>query len=200
MTLMIFVVTFAHWVGLIIAFIWGHTMSDRLPLWITKRQGGVWRPEYRLHALWLPSLIIAPIGLGLFGAGLQHHLSWGTLAAGSLLVTIGDLAMLPVGVNYICECFREYPAEASIVLNMYRLAFGLSITFFIDEWVADVGTGWVYGTMAFMSIASFGALILLMWKGHLIRSWTPAGLSQSEEGDQVLRARSSDVEAKVGGT
>jgi hypothetical protein len=96
--------------------------------------GSIWKLEYRLHALWIPSLIFNPIGLGLFGAGLQYHLSWVVLALGQVFVTFGSLAITPNIVNYINECFIHNTAEASIAVNLFRVGFGLSVAFYIKQW------------------------------------------------------------------
>src|SRR5260221_7274219 len=85
--LSLLLVSFVHWIGIVIALIYGHFISDRLPLAICARNGGKWKPEYRLHALWIPALIFNPIGLGLFGAALKHHLSWVVIAVGQVFVT-----------------------------------------------------------------------------------------------------------------
>jgi uncharacterized membrane protein len=72
-----------------------------------------------------------------------------------------------------------------------RLFLGLSINFYINDWIAAVTIGWVYGMMAFFTIFSFFFLIILMWKGHTIRQWTPFGMGSSEEGEHVLREKES---------
>lgn len=68
-------VSLFHWVGIVLALIYGQLISDRLPLWLCGCNDGIWKPEYRLHALWIPALIFNPIGLGFFAAALQYHLS-----------------------------------------------------------------------------------------------------------------------------
>ena len=94
-------------------------------------------------------------------------------------------ASVPVTVNYVVECFTRYPAEAGIVIGAYRIVYGLTISFYIDPWVAAVDVGWVYGMMAFFAIFSFLFVMLLMWKGHAIREWQLASVASSEEGVQV---------------
>jgi len=185
-------VSFVHWVGIGIALVYGQFVSDRLPLAICARHGGIWKPEYRLHALWVPALIFNPIGLGIFGAALQYKLNWGIIALAQVLVTFGSLAIIPITVNYICECFTKNPAEASITVNAYRLVFGLSVAFYIRQWVAAVSIGWCYGMMAIFAAASFIPIIVLMWKGHTIRQLTVGGLSSSEEGEQVVATKNGD--------
>jgi hypothetical protein len=86
-----------------------------------------------------------------------------------------------------CECFTKNPAEAAITGNCLRLLFGLSVAFYINEWIAEVGVGWVYGMMAIFDAVSFCFVVLLIWKGHLIRSWTIGGLNSTEEGEKVWR-------------
>ncbi|KAE9379667.1 MFS general substrate transporter [Stipitochalara longipes BDJ] len=181
--------SFVHWIGIIIALVYGQCLSDRLPLYVCTRFGhGIWKPEYRLHALWIPS-IINPIGLGLWGAGLQYHLSWVVLAVAQVFVTFGSLSITPITVNYINECFIGHPAEASIAVNLYRVGFGLSVAFYIKEWVAKTGVGWAYGMMAFFDTGSFAVILLLMWKGHTIRSLTWGHLGESEEGEYVVEEK-----------
>jgi hypothetical protein len=131
-------------------------------------------------------LIFNPIGLGIFGAALKYHLSWVVIAVGQVFVTFGSLSMIPITVNYICESFVSNPAEASITSNALRLLFGLSVAFYINDWVAAVNVGWTYGMMAFFDVFSFGFIALLMWKGHTIRQWTFGGLNNTEEGEKVV--------------
>lgn len=179
--------TFSHWLGIIIVQFYGHYLNDRLPLYIAKKfNKGVWKPEFRLHVLWIPSLVLNPIALGIFGAALQYHLHYMVLALAVFLVTIGALASVPVTVNYVVECFTGYPAEVGIVVGAYRIVFGLTISFYIDPWVGAVGVGWVYGMMAFFAVFSFGFVGLLMWKGHVVRRWQFARLGRSEEGVKLV--------------
>lgn len=65
--------------------------------------------------------------------------------------------------------------------------------FYIADWVKAVGVGWTYGMMALFDVFSFGFVMLLMWKGHRIRSWTVGGLNETEEGEKVV-GTGSDLE------
>lgn len=93
--------SFCHWIGIFIALLYGHFLSDRLPLAICARNGGIWKPEYRLHALWFPAFLMNPIGLGIFGCALKYHLSWAVIAVGQVMVTFGSLSLIPIAVNYM---------------------------------------------------------------------------------------------------
>lgn len=179
--------TFSLWFGIIFAQIYGHFTNDWLPVRLSRRFGGKWKPEYRLHALWLPSLILLPIGLGVFGVALQYHTHYMVLASGVFLITFSAMLSVPVAVNYVIECFEQHALETSAIMGAYRLIFGLAVPFFITPWERAVGVGWVFGMAAFFSIGSFMLLVLLMWKGHQIRSWSVAGVAKThtEEGSQL---------------
>ena len=118
--------------SLIVAEIFGILASDRIPLWASRRLSkGIWHPEYRLWNLLLPGLL-APIGLGIFGAGLEYHYHYMVLAFGTFLVTFSSVLSLPIVVNYVVECFVHSAAEVAVIMNVYRLALGLALPFFID--------------------------------------------------------------------
>jgi hypothetical protein len=180
-------VTFAAWAGCIVGQLYGFAFNDKLPLWICRRAGGIWKPEYRLHALWIPSLFCLNIGLGLFGAALQYHLHWSVAAIGNFLLNISSNVAVPVIVNYQVECFTKYPVEAATIMNFYRTIFGIAIPFFIDGWEARVGVGWVFGMMAFVSIAAFLLVVWLMYAGDKIRHRFSSSILSSEEGTKIIR-------------
>lgn len=180
-------VQFFHWVGIGLALPYGQLVSDRVPLWVAARFGkGDWKPEYRLHALWFPALICNPIGIGIFGYGLYKHVSWGVLGLAQILVTYGSLCITPVTVNYLSECFTKNIEETAIVLNAFRIGFGLSVAFYINQWVIDVGFAWCYGTMAFIQVFAWLFVMVLLWKGHEIRKMDPFHLISTEEGEHIV--------------
>jgi hypothetical protein len=175
-----------HWIGLLVGLVYGQFVSDRIPLWLVRRNKGLWKPEYRLHVLWPTNFVLMPLGLGLVGIAMQYRLHWIVMAIGQVFVTISSMVSIPVTVNYICECFRTHTTEVALVLNSMRLFLGLSINFYVNPWIAAVGIGWVYGMMAFFCVFAFCFLILLMFYGHGIRELTPFQMSQTEEGKHVL--------------
>ena len=191
------VVTFAAWLGCICGNLYGFFLADKLPLWICKRGGGIWKPEYRLHALWIPSFICLNIGLGCFGAALQYHLQYMVAAIGNFLLNFSSNVAVPVIVNYEVECFVKYPVEAATMMNFYRTIFGIALPFFIDPWKAAVGTGWVFGMMAFFSIGAFVLIVVLMVAGQTIRHKVHSSIMSTEEGTKIIGEGVSrlDVEA-----
>ena len=181
-----FSVTFSLWMGIFAAQLYGHYLNDKIPLWLSQRDNGYWKPEYRLHSLWIPGLLVLPLGLGIFGITLGKHLHYMVLALGSFLITFAAILSVPVTVNYTIECFKHNSAECGAIMGFYRLIFGLAIPFFIGPWISRVGVGWVFGMASFFSIASFGLICVLMWKGKAIRQLSIGNLTFTEEGEKVI--------------
>lgn len=164
--------SFVSWASTIAAIIYGYHTNDRLPLWLYSRRGGEWQPEYRLHCLWLPVLLIYPPALGLFGASLYYHLHYMVVALAVFLIGFSGMACVPPIIQYAIEAVGpELANEVQAVLNFWRMILGISIPFFIDAWLGSVGANWVYGTMAFITIVIFGIIAALMRHGRSLRKW-----------------------------
>ena len=128
-----------------------------------------------------------PVGLGIFGAALQHHLHYMVLALGSFLISFAAIISVPVIVNYVVECFRGHAVEVSAIMGVYRLSLGLAVPFFIDPWIERVGgPGWVFGMAAFFSIFAFSLLVVLMRKGHELRQIRLGAFAWDEEGTKLV--------------
>lgn len=174
---------FSIWVGLFAAQIYGAFLNDRLPLWLSRRTGGKWHPEYRLSSLCFPGFIVLPIGLGIFGATLENYYYYMVLALATFLVAFAAFICVPIATNYIVECFPFHAFEASITMGFYRLVFGLAVPFFVNPWSDRVGVGWVFGMAAFFSLFMALMVVLLMWKGQVIRGWSLLLPNENTESD-----------------
>ncbi|OJI81223.1 hypothetical protein ASPTUDRAFT_58525 [Aspergillus tubingensis CBS 134.48] len=168
-------VTLTQAIGTALAELYGHFISDRLPLYLFHRKSKSqdiepteWRPEYRLHCLWVP-VIMLPIGLGLFGASLEYHYHWVLLALGFLLLTFGAISLLPVAMTYLCECFPNHVSEVSAGMGVWRLILGVLSAVFIAPWNDRVGPGWVFGSAGLITLPAFGGVLVLMEFGRQVR-------------------------------
>lgn len=129
--------------------------------------------------------VVSPIGLGIFGAGLQYHLHFMVLALGLFLVVFAATLSVPICINYVTECFLTSVNEVAITMNMYRLGFSIALGFFVFPWVAAVGAGWLFGMAAFFNIFAALLIVLLAWRGQRFRRLTPKGLLATEDGEKV---------------
>jgi hypothetical protein len=170
--ILMFTVTFTFWLATAIAQVYGHFVNDRLPLYICSRNGGVWKPEYRLHALWFPVFFVYPIALGLFGATLYNHWHFMVLAVSNVCLNYCGACITGPTMNYIVEAVRpDLANEAAAMMNLYRLAFSLGLPFYIFPWISQVGQNWTFGMMAFFTIFTYGLIITVINFGEKIRTW-----------------------------
>ena len=162
-------VSISGWIGILVAFVYTQLVSDRIPMWICKKHGGLWKNEYRLQCMWFPGLIVLPIGLGLFGVSVKNHWNPAMLALSYFMSTFGANAATSIMTNYLSESFPQFPAECGIILSAYRLVLGLASGFFIQPWAERVGVAWTFGTAALLSAFAFLFIVLLLWYGPAIR-------------------------------
>jgi hypothetical protein len=86
------------------------------------------------------------------------------LAFAVALLNVFESLLVPVVINYVSEAFVSHAQEVTTALNFYRLILGLTITFYIDPWIAAVGPGWAYGMSRWPTIYNFvPKLTFLQW-------------------------------------
>ena len=119
------------------------------------------------------------------------------LALANFLGGFATNAIIPVTVNYIIECFKGHASESAAIMGVYRLAFSLTLPFFVPAWIIKVGTGWCLGMAAILSVFAYGGVALLMWKGAEIRRWSFQSLSSNEGGLRVMTSAGSIEEPRV---
>ncbi|KAI0146685.1 major facilitator superfamily domain-containing protein [Pestalotiopsis sp. NC0098] len=185
---------FSAWIGALIGVGYGVLINDRLPLWIKKRRGGVWHPEYRLHTAWFPGLVVAPIGLGLFGASVFYHLHFMALAVAEAMIVFGATACIPPAINYVIEVYKSHPQEVGTALNVYRVSFTVAIQFFYAPWTLSVGVNWVWGISAFCTLFSCVLIAILVLGGKRLRKLglLPDEAAEEEEAQERI-LNSGDV-------
>ncbi|KAK4615651.1 hypothetical protein CLAFUW4_09831 [Fulvia fulva] len=179
--------SFISWLSIVVAEVHALLLNDRVALWACKRNGGIWKPEFRLYPLMLPPLILLPFALGLFGAALQYNFTYWAIAVAFFLVSFADSIVLPITINYISECFGNHPTEVFVIVNFYRFILGATVMFFFEPWAHTVGYGWAFGMMAFFSVLGFTGTLGMWWFGPQLRSLTYIKrFVATEEGDQLF--------------
>ena len=87
----------------------------------------------------------------------EHHLHYMVLALACFLGGFATNSLIPVTVNYVIECFKNNPSECAAIMGVYRLAFSLTVPFFVEAWIEKLGFDWCLGSAAF-SQSSLSAL------------------------------------------
>ena len=109
------------------------------------------------------------------------------LALANFLGGFSTNAIIPVTVNYVIECFKDHASGSAAIMGLYRLAFSLTIPFFVPAWIDRVGFGWCLGMAAFFSVFAYGGIILLLWRGKELRELSFTSISSNEGGMRILQ-------------
>ncbi|KFY74088.1 hypothetical protein V499_05870 [Pseudogymnoascus sp. VKM F-103] len=163
---------FSAIVGSLVGIYMGGHLTDKMADWFTKRNGGLREPEMRLPSI-VVSLITTPLGLVLFGVGIQYKLHWMCPTVGLGLLNFSIVQATNVSLVYTIDCYRPIAGEVTVTSMALKSCFGFLLSFYTNPWIDKVGYLNAYGTMAGISVAVLLCGIPLYIFGKKIRhaSW-----------------------------
>ena len=168
---MVGVMFIAPFIGCTLGCLFAGVSADRIAVWMSRRKGGIFEPEYRLWAAIVP-LFFHVGGSILFGAGAAHSVHWIGLAFG-LVFMVG---MFPVGstlaINYIVDSYRECAGDAMVTMILIRNSMGFGFSYAITPWMEKSGVQNVYIAIAFMGMFFWGLSFFYIWIGKKARKAT----------------------------
>lgn len=116
----------------------GGPFLDWLTRVITKRHGGYFVPEFRLWAI-IPSAIFFPVGLLMYGAGLEYHLHYMIAIVGSAIGYAIVCAVPSIGMTYVLDCYRPLSNETMTMVTAAKNVFSFGISFAAFPWIERDG-------------------------------------------------------------
>lgn len=117
----------------------GGPLSDWIVKLITKHRGGYFVAEFRLWCF-LPIFIFGPIGLMLWGAGLQNGLPSMVPIVGTA-ISYGVLVAVPAtAFAYVVDCYRPHAAETITMVTAAKNTFAFGLSFAVFTWIERDGT------------------------------------------------------------
>ncbi|EMC97788.1 hypothetical protein BAUCODRAFT_31791 [Baudoinia panamericana UAMH 10762] len=125
----------------------GGWVVDRYSDWRSKKNGGVFQPETRLHLLWIPAIIV-PAGLLAFGYGVAKTLHWTSLFFGYGMVAVGLTAVPVATMTYVSDCYLPVNADALLLVNGLKNIVAFGFLYGVVPWVMEVGYADSFGTQA----------------------------------------------------
>ncbi|BFZ65367.1 hypothetical protein YB2330_006533 [Saitoella coloradoensis] len=143
-------------------------MSDWTVRWMTKKNGGVMEPEFRL-VLAAPVALTTTIGLWGFGWSASRGDPWivptvlfGILAFGC---TLGST----VAITYTVDSHREIAGEAMVTINLSKNLVGFVISLVVNEWVDGMGLKGVFFVLGGIQLAVSALTVPLYVAGKRTR-------------------------------
>ncbi|KAJ5970602.1 Major facilitator superfamily domain general substrate transporter [Penicillium vulpinum] len=147
-------------------------VSDVIARFMTRRNGGIYEPEFRL-VMAIPIALSTVIGLMAFGWSAEIGDSWIVPTIFFGLISFGCCLGSTTAITFCVDSYRQYAGEALVTLNFSKnILHGLIFSLFIVDWLDSDGSRTV-----FLSIGGIQLFFMLMSVpmyiyGKRARMWT----------------------------
>ncbi|OJJ61242.1 hypothetical protein ASPSYDRAFT_809989 [Aspergillus sydowii CBS 593.65] len=147
-------------------------ISDIIVRYMTRRNGGVYEPEFRL-VMAIPIALSTTIGLMGFGWSAQEKDAWIVPTIFFGLVSFGCCLGSTTAITFCVDSYRQYAGEALVTLNWSKNVFhGLIFSLFVVDWMEVEGARMVFVALG---VIHFGLLLFsipMYIYGKRARMWT----------------------------
>jgi MFS family permease len=137
-------------------------LSDFHVLYLTRRNGGIREPEFRLWTL-LICMCYSTIGYFLYGWGAQTGAHWLTIAFGVGLMIAHQVSACSIATAYAMECFPGIGGEMVVVLALCSSVVNFAFSYSVQPFIDAAGYGWTFtffGLSVLASMVAAGPTIL----------------------------------------
>ncbi|RDW82986.1 hypothetical protein BP5796_04477 [Coleophoma crateriformis] len=139
-------------IGGVLGAIFGGPLVDYYIVWCTKRNGGIYEPEMRLHLFFLPGVLL-PAGLLLFGLTTAQGMPWMITCIGAAFIGFGIGGISDIAITYIQDSYKEIIGDALVGVAFLRNAMATIFVFTISPMITGMG---LYNMFVFLGILSLG--------------------------------------------
>lgn len=126
-------------IGALLGFVLAGLLSDSVPRWMAKRNGGIYEPEFRL-VLVIPQLIFGCAGLYGFGITGQNVSRYGWFWPDFFfaLEVMGMVLGAVASALYIVDAHRDIAVEGFTCLLVFKNIFSFGLTFSGYDWIVQL--------------------------------------------------------------
>ncbi|KAI8148439.1 major facilitator superfamily domain-containing protein [Fennellomyces sp. T-0311] len=157
-------------VGHVLGAIVNGTLSDRLLLRARSKRGGRHKVEDRLAVnLWPCIVVFMPLGLLVFGWGMDSHMTYWTAIVGFGIHTFAMNQVVTVTSAYLLDAVPGQGASASAAGNLVRMVLACVLTVSATPLLEHVGAGYLSVFLAALSWFSTALLLINKVYGHRVR-------------------------------
>ena len=156
-------------VGGLIAMLLFGAITDPIMMYMTRRNKGVYEPEYRL----LISVLGVASGAGLFGYGYVTQNSGSPYVAATVhgVIIFGVMALIVATSSYALDAYRDMNNEIFIMGMMSKNFLLYGFTYFINNWLARTGPQHVFNVFGVTGFAVMVGLPIMYVFGKKYRSY-----------------------------
>jgi hypothetical protein len=146
-------------------------ISDPIMKALTRRNKGIYEPEFRL-ALFPIGVVISAVGYFGFGNFYANQIGGYSLASAMYALVACSLTFQMVSVNtYVLDAYRSLSTEIFIASNTYKNFFFYGLSLFVNDWVAKSGPGPMSDVAGATVVGTCVLGVLVYIFGKRIRGW-----------------------------
>lgn len=123
---------------------------DPMIRWASKRNNGVYEPEYRLLGM-IPSLVTGA-GLMAFGIMVEKGMSYYATATVHAIAMFGTTSAAIASAAYALDAYRDMSNEIFIMSMMIKNFLFYGYSYFVNDWTAKAGPAEVFYVFGGVSI------------------------------------------------
>ncbi|KAK3943954.1 MFS transporter [Diplogelasinospora grovesii] len=147
-------------------------VSDFIVMGMTRRNGGLYEPEFRL-VMALPITVTTVIGLVGFGWSAQERDAWIVPTVFFGLVSFGCSLGSTTAITFSLDSYRMYAGEALVTLNFSKnVLHGLVWSLFVTQWLSADGSKTVFSWIGIIQLILLLSSIPMYIFGKRARMWT----------------------------
>ncbi|KAK4542601.1 hypothetical protein LTR36_006649 [Oleoguttula mirabilis] len=158
-------------IGAVIGCFYGGWLSDYFVQWMAKRRGGISEAEDRLW-LMLPSGIINPAGLMLFGITSGKGMSWPAPYVGLAMIGFGWGCAGDLSMAYLMDAYPDMVLEGMVGVAVINNTLACIFTFVCSYWIDASGLANTFIAIGVLSLFFHSLTVPMMIWGKSSRRWT----------------------------
>ncbi|KAL8848752.1 MAG: hypothetical protein Q9221_006223 [Calogaya cf. arnoldii] len=147
-------------------------VSDIIVRAMSRRNGGVYEPEFRL-VMAIPVAISTCIGLMGFGWSAEEENKWIVPTIFFGVISFGSSLGSTTAITFAVDSYRMYAGEGLVTLNFAKNIFhGLVFSLFFNHWLEADGSKKVFLAIGGIQLACLITTIPMYIYGKRARMWT----------------------------
>ncbi|KAL2072200.1 hypothetical protein VTL71DRAFT_11543 [Oculimacula yallundae] len=152
--------------GAVIGTIYGGPVSDWAILWMSKRNKGIYEPEYRLYLCLLPA-VAGPAGLLLYGISATKGLPWIIPFFGIGLFAFALASISNLSSVYLYDSYLNILGGALVAVTVVRNGLATVVLFSFNPWVGAMGYRNTFILCSMLALAATMTVIpMIIWGKH----------------------------------
>lgn len=167
-TLQVGLVYLGPGIGFLVAVWFLVPRIDTVFIRLTKKNGGIQKPEYRLPLANVGAVLI-PASLFVFAWTIEYHVHFMASIVATFFYGIGQVAIFNSVQNYYIDAFEKYAASAIAAGALFRSVIGGVVPLFTPLLLDKLGVGWGMSVFGFIGVALAPSPLLFYYFGGRLR-------------------------------